>query len=361
MKTQKVLLALSGGVDSSIAALLLKKQGYEVIGAFMKNFSGIINKLTGECNWIQEKEMAQKIASILNIKFITLDFEKQYINQVVNPMFKSYSQGLTPNPDIACNTIIKFPLLWKEAQKIKADYIATGHYARIKKTKNNTYLLLKGKDKTKDQSYFLSELTQKDLSHTLFPIGNLTKTQVRAMAKKHKLPNWNKKGTRGICFIGKIPMKSFLERKIKQKKGPVLNPEGKIIGTHKGIMFYTIGERVGISKGIILEKESNIKHYIADKNKRSNSLIIAPENHPLLKKGKFIIKNLHIINKNYKIKAEIGVRIRHLGPIMKSKIKKHNKKYLCTLNKAIPGLAEGQYAVLYDKGIVVASGEISYN
>ena len=166
-KQKTVLLGLSGGVDSSVAALLLKKQGYNVIAVFMKNFSDIKNPLTKECNYLEDKKIAQKIAAILNIPILILNFEKEYKKYVIEPMFDAYKNGLTPNPDIVCNKIIKFPLLWKKAETIKADYIATGHYARIKE-KSEGYQLLSGKDKTKDQSYFLSELSQSDLSHTHF-------------------------------------------------------------------------------------------------------------------------------------------------------------------------------------------------
>ena len=238
-KQKSVLLGLSGGVDSSVAAFLLKKEGYKVIGAFLKCFSDTKDPITGECNWIAEKRMAQKIAAHLEIPFITLDLEKQYKKEVILPMFKSYSNGLTPNPDVACNTIIKFPWLLKEAQKKGLDFIATGHYVRVKKTKQG-YDLLQGKDNNKDQSYFLYELNQSILQHCLFPIGNLKKEEVREIARKQEFPNWNKHGTSGICFVGKVNIKSFLEKKIKNKPGPILDQNGKVIGKHPGVFYYTI-------------------------------------------------------------------------------------------------------------------------
>ena len=235
-KQKSVLLGLSGGVDSSVAAFLLKKEGYKVIGAFLKCFSDTKDPITGECNWIAEKRMAQKIAAHLEIPFITLDLEKQYKKEVILPMFKSYSNGLTPNPDVACNTIIKFPWLLKEAQKKGLDFIATGHYVRVKKTKQG-YDLLQGKDNNKDQSYFLYELNQSILQHCLFPIGNLKKEEVREIARKQEFPNWNKHGTSGICFVGKVNIKSFLEKKIKNKPGPILDQNGKVIGV---LQFYNL-------------------------------------------------------------------------------------------------------------------------
>ena len=361
-KNKTVLLALSGGVDSSVAALILKKQGYRVICVFMKNFSDIKNKLTNECNWVEEYKMAQKIAAILELPLIKLDFEHEYKTQVINPMFQAYKRGITPNPDVTCNTIIKFPLLWKHALNIKAGYIATGHYARIKKTKRG-YELLQARDKKKDQSYFLSELSQKDLSHTLFPIGNLTKTQVREIAKKHKLPNHNKSSTKGVCFIGNIPLKSFLAQRLKQKVGRVLNEKGIAIGTHKGAHYYTIGERARPTSGIEIQKQalSQKRFYIAKKDMRANTLIVVPENHPLLNQSIFHIKSLHWINpkdKPLKNRLKAHVRIRHLGQLIPAELKIENSKWQFITSKGLEGVAPGQYAVFYGKDRVICSGEI---
>ncbi|KKS13083.1 MAG: tRNA-specific 2-thiouridylase MnmA, partial [Candidatus Daviesbacteria bacterium GW2011_GWB1_41_5] len=289
-----ILLALSGGVDSSVAALLLKKQGYNVIAVFMKNFSDTKNPLTMECNYVEEKKMAQKMAAILNIPLIIMDLEKEYKRDIIKLMYNSYSKGLTPNPDILCNKIIKFPFLWKKAKSLKADFIATGHYARIKKTKLS-YELLEGKDKTKDQSYFLSQLTQDDLSHTIFPLGELKKSEVRKIAKENKFPNHSKKSTSGICFIGKVNMKSFLEKKIKNKKGAILDENNNLIGRHPGIMYYTIGQRIGNRIGMEITNKINKKLYVAEK-KKPNTIIAVPKDSPLLKKQIIKIKKLHLIN-----------------------------------------------------------------
>src|SRR4030042_3873049 len=282
IKGKKVLVAMSGGVDSSIAALLLKKQGYEVMGAFMKNWSYTKNKITGDCAWRDERLMATRIAAKLDIPLVTLDFEKEYKSQVVDEMFKLYSKGITPNPDIDCNQKIKFPLLWKAAKKLKADYVATGHYVRIKKTKNKIELY-RGKDESKDQSYFLYRLSKEDLKHTLFPIGDYTKVQIREIAKRNHFPNYNKKGTVGICFIGKINLKDFLKKRIPQKKGKILSPEGKQMGEHDGIFYYTIGQRIGPSFGINIDKSKfddkrNISRwYVAKKDAKTNTIIAAPQ------------------------------------------------------------------------------------
>lgn len=358
MKQKTVLVGMSGGVDSSVAALLLKKQGYQVLGAFMKNFSDTKNPLTNECSWIEERKSAKKIASILNIPFYTFDFEKEYKKFVINPMFKSYAKGLTPNPDMLCNKIIKFPLLWKAAKKLKADYIATGHYAIIKKTKSG-FQLLQGKDKSKDQSYFLAELSQHDLEHTLFPLGNLIKSKVREIAKKNKFPNHDKKGTSGICFVGKVNMKSFLKKKIKEKSGRVLDPEGNLVGSHPGIMYFTIGQRIGERLGIKITKHLEGKWYITEKTK-NNTLVIAPEGHKLLKKQIVKIKNLHLINPKEKIPRNLKARIRHLGKLNKGTLIKEQNNYYFKFNKPIEAIAEGQYIVLYKAQQVIGSGEIRY-
>lgn len=356
---QKVLLGLSGGVDSAVAALLLQKQGYIVVGAFMRCFSEERNKITGECSYLEDKKEAQKIATLLNIKFVELNYEKEYASVVIKPMFDSYAKGITPNPDSACNTLIKFPYLWKEAKKEGCDLIATGHYIKKVKSEDKFYLKIP-KDKSKDQSYFLYGLSQEDLKHTLFPIGNYTKTQVRSIAKQSNLPNWSKHGTRGLCFVGNINMKDFLKQKIRNKPGAIRSPEGQIVGSHDGMMFYTIGERIGENKEITISNEyrnkTKSKLYIASKNLKGNELIVAQEFHPALLKKDFFIKNIHWISGKPKTN-KVLVRIRHLGNLNKAIIK-GNK---ITLNKPIEGLAEGQSAVIYaENKIMLGGGEIQY-
>lgn len=357
-----VLLGLSGGVDSSVAALLLKKQGFKVIGAFLKMYSDTKNPLTGECSYLDDLKMAKKIALILGIPLIELDYEKEYKNQVLDPMFSAYKKGLTPNPDIACNKIIKFPFLWKEAQKIGAKFVATGHYARIKKYKRAYYILV-GKDRKKDQSYFLSELSQKDLEHTLFPVGNLTKNGVREIARKNGFPNWNKHGTVGICFVGQIPMQKFLQRKIKPKKGKVIMPDGNLVGTHQGIAYYTIGQKIGPHNGVEIIKPVHLaqkRFYVAEK-RRPNILVSAPEGHSSLSKRELLIKNLHLISLKDKLPDNnLKARIRHLGHLHEGKLYKNNNKWHFLFSKPVQALAEGQYIVLYSEDKVVGSGEIRF-
>jgi tRNA-uridine 2-sulfurtransferase len=369
-KKTKVLLAMSGGVDSSVAAILLKRQGYEVIGAFMKNWSDTKDPVTGICAWRTERKMAIKVASQLDIPLITLDFEKEYRREVIDKMFEKYKKGITPNPDIDCNQKIKFPLLLREAKKLGINIIATGHYARVRKNKENIYELLRGIDESKDQSYFLYKINQNELSHCLFPIGNYTKEKIREIAQKNNLPNYNKKGTVGICFVGKINLKKFLQKKIKPKKGKILDPNNKVIGEHDGIYYYTIGQRLGPRYGFELDrgdKNKPSKWYVAQKNVKKNIIVAAPENHPLNFRNNIIIKDIHFIsntNKEYERNYhKILSRIRHVGELLPS-ILMYNKKlnqFKIVLNKAITGISEGQAIVLYEKDKVLGGGEIRFD
>lgn len=356
-KNKSALLGLSGGVDSSISAYLLKKKGYKVTGAFLKLYSNTKNKRTGECTWREERRMAQRIAALLDIPLITLDFEKEYKQNIINPMFNSYKQGLTPNPDLACNSILKFPLLKRAAKKLHIKYISTGHYAKIKKT-NSGCQLLAGADKNKDQSYFLASLSQKDLKNTLFPLGSLTKQEVRTLARKLNFPNWDKHGTTGICFVNQSSMQKFLRQKIKTKKGVVKSPEGNILGSHLGISFYTIGQKALPSTGILINKPKNLatKRFYVAKKIKPNTLIAAPENHPSLKRKEVIIKKLHLINPKEKIPRNLKARIRHLGKLHSGKLVKNT----FTFKHPQEALAEGQYLVLYRGNQVIGCGEMRF-
>ena len=358
------MVGLSGGVDSAVAALLLKQDGYEVTGAFMINFSNTKNTFE-ECNYLVDKKEAQKIAAILDIPLLILNFEKQYRKHVIDPMFKSYARGLTPNPDSLCNKIIKFPLLWKEARKRNINYIATGHYIKKVEKNNQFYLKIPG-DKTKDQSYFLYNLTQSDLKHTLFPISNLTKQEVRAIAHKNNFPNYNKPSTNGICFIGKVDMKKFLKKKIKPKTGKAIDPKGNIIGEHDGIMYYTIGERIGERYGIKINKsyrnKTKKKLYVINKHAHSNVLTIAPENHPSSFRKKFKIIKINWITEKPYLPLNVKIRIRHLGKLHNATIKLEKDKLICVLKNPLPDIAPGQSCVIYKNrtNIILGGGEIRF-
>jgi tRNA-specific 2-thiouridylase len=406
---------MSGGVDSSVSALLLKKQGYEVIGAFMKNWSDTKNDL-GECTWKDDRKVAMKIASKIGIPLITLDFEKEYRKSVISPMFKSYSKGITPNPDVDCNNKVKFPLLWKAAKKLGASWIATGHYVRIKKivgkkgvnnkkssravsiNKNSfwwvggnkyNFQLLRAADESKDQSYFLYRLNERDLEHTLFPIGNLKKTEVRKIAEKNGFENFDRKSTVGICFVGKVNLKQFLQTRIPSKPGKILDPEGKVIGQHDGIYYYTIGQRIGSRFGIEINKGKGkeVKRwYVASKNLKKNIIVAAPEGHRLNFRKEVILEQPHWINedivneknKGINIKSrgssinnKLGVggwdssikvlsRIRQVGELLPSKLSYNKGKFRVTLNKPITGISEGQAVVLYQGKVCLGGGVISF-
>ncbi len=358
----KVLVAMSGGVDSSVAALLMKKKGYEVIGIFMKNWSDTKNEF-GECAWKDERKMAMKIAAILEIPLITLDSEKEYRKEVIDKMFEKYRKGITPNPDVDCNQKIKFPLLIKAAKKINADYVVTGHYSRIKKKRKN-FEMLRGKDETKDQSYFLYRLKQEELKHLLFPIGDYSKKKIREIAKKNKFPNYNKKGTVGICFVGKVNLKEFLKKRIKPKKGKILDPEGNLIGEHDGIYYYTIGQRLGPRYGFDVKRLSKDKQfikrwYVARKDVKKNIIVAAPEGHALNFRKKIFIKDQHWISEKPKTNSKLKARIRQVGELLPCKIE-FGEKTKVTLKESITGVSEGQAIVLYKGKKVLGGGVISF-
>jgi len=362
MKPKKIILAMSGGVDSSVAALLLKKQGYEVHGFFMNcNLFGK-SKLPSKIDWQTDEKILKKICKKLNIALHTFDCELGYTKKVIQPMINDYKKGLTPNPDTLCNKVGKFPKMLALAKELNADHIATGHYARVKKTKSG-FSLLRGKDKTKDQSYFLCKLNQKILSKTLFPLGNLTKSEVRKIAKKNKFQNWDKRGSRSICYLGKIDLKAFLRKHIPQHTGNLLSPENEVMGTHPGAAYFTIGETIKEKTGFVINKKFRKQHagqklYIA-KKLSNNEIQIAPKDHPLLKTKKVFLKSFKQINPKEKLpNKDLKSRIRHLGALYSGKLKKENRRYTFTFNKAQEGVAPGQHLALYKKETLVARGEI---
>src|SRR3989338_3268617 len=278
-----VFVGLSGGVDSAVSAALLKKEGYAVTGVFIKAW-------TPEgypCTWKEDRRSAMRVAAILDIPFITLDLEKEYKKEVVDYMVTEYKKGRTPNPDVMCNKEIKFGHFLKFALKNGADFVATGHYCQIfppikvrggrgsyEIGQGGEVILLEGKDKNKDQSYFLWTLTQKQLKHILFPIGHLQKEEVRKLAKQFGLPQATRKDSQGLCFLGQIDMKEFLSRYIKPKMGSVLNDKSKIIGNHNGALFFTIGERHGFT--ITQKSNQEVPLYVVEKNLKKNTVVVAP-------------------------------------------------------------------------------------
>ena len=262
---------MSGGVDSSVAAALLKKQGFFVVGAYMKNFSeeswaGVIE---AECPWKRDMADARAVCDKLGVEFRSFNFEKEYADKVIEYFFDEYAKGRTPNPDIMCNKEIKFGLFLEKALELRFDYIATGHYARISHLPSTPYRLLKGVDQKKDQSYFLCELNQEQLSKTLFPIGEYTKTQVRELARSFGLPNAEKKDSQGVCFIGHINLREFLKQRIPERIGEIVTTTGQVIGQHRGAAYYTIGQREGIGFG------GGTPYYVVRKDVIKNKLVVA--------------------------------------------------------------------------------------
>jgi len=303
MTGKKVCVAMSGGVDSSVSAAILKKKGYDVIGAFIVNWSDTKNT-KGECAWREERRDAMRVAAKLDIPLHTLYFEKEYRKWVVDYMFKEYRAGRTPNPDILCNKYIKFGLFLQAANKLKCDYVATGHYARIKKVKR-TYQLHKGIDRDKDQTYFLYTLDQEVLKKTLFPVGGLKKNEVRKYARTIKLPVSKKPESMGICFVGKVKLEDFLKQKIKPKKGDIVSVDGKKIGKHNGIFYYTVGQRHGF--GI----KGGGQYYIVEKDVKNNQLVVARgKNHPALYSNNIIVSNFTWVS-NIKLGLKCKAKIRH--------------------------------------------------
>ena len=270
---KRVFVGLSGGVDSAVSAALLQKDGYDVTGVFIK----VWQPDWIECNWKEERRDAMRVAAHLGIPFITLDCEKEYKQGVIDYMIAEYRAGRTPNPDVMCNKTVKFGAFYDWAIGHGADYVATGHYARIapspKSSGNAMYAMYSGIDRNKDQSYFIWTLKQAQLSHILFPVGGIEKSEVRKLAKKFKLPNALKKDSQGLCFIGKVDLKDFLSHYIEAEKGNVLNENGEVIGLHPGALFFTIGERHGFT----IEKKSpnDAPYFVIDKDVEQNTLTVS--------------------------------------------------------------------------------------
>lgn len=262
---KKIVVGVSGGVDSSVVAYLLKQQGYDVHGVFVKTWS----PEWLPCTWIDEKRDAMRVCAALDIPFHFLDAEQAYKDGVADYMIAQYRKGVTPNPDVLCNRVIKFGVLWEYAQSIGAEMLATGHYAQVVDGQ-----LKKGIDESKDQSYFLWMLTKEELPRVTFPIGHLRKSEVRALAEKAGLMTATKKDSQGICFLGDVDMREFLSHYIDQKKGPVVNQKGDSIGEHDGVWFYTLGERHGFR--ITEERTHRPAYYVVNKNIETNTLVVSP-------------------------------------------------------------------------------------
>lgn len=341
-KAKKVFVGISGGVDSSVVAYLLKKEGYDVHGIFVKTWS----PEWLPCTWVDEKRDAMRVCATLNIPFHFLDAEQEYKDGVADYMINEYKAGRTPNPDVLCNRVIKFGAMWDYAKNHGADYVATGHYARTD-GKN----LMKGLDSSKDQSYFLWMLTKEDLSHTMLPIGHLQKSEVREIAKKAKLFTSEKKDSQGICFLGDVDMGEFLSHYIEQKNGPVINTEGEVVGEHDGIWFYTLGERHGFR--IIKNSTDQKPYYIVEKNIEQNILVVSHEKKLQTNKPKQLV-TLREVSWLEKSQGQIEAQIRYHGELIPAKVIDEN-----TVELTHQGvIALGQSLVLYKRETLVGGGII---
>jgi len=350
----KVFVAMSGGVDSSVAALLLKNQGYDLVGCFIKGWyppaiasSGVAGgSVVDCCEWREDRHDAMRVCAKLDIPFITIDAEKEYKREVVDYMLKEYKAGRTPNPDVMCNRHIKFGVFLKKALAMGADYIATGHYIKI-----NNNRLFQAKDKNKDQSYFLWTLTQKQLKHCLFPIGGLLKPEVRALAKKFNLATAEKRESMGVCFLGEFDLIRFLQKHIKPKKGKIMTADGKIITEHEGVQFYTIGQRHGFSPG------GGVPYYIVAKDIKKNILIVSDK----AGESEFYKKEVEIEDINWisgkalDLNKTYQARIRYRQPLQSCKIVKSNKIIFSKPQRAI---TSGQSLVIYDGKKMLGGGII---
>lgn len=342
----RVFVGLSGGVDSSVAAALLKEQGYRVTGVYMKNWTQDIANT--RCPWKKDYESARAVASYLGIDLRIYDFEKAYKDKVVEHMVDTYKQGLTPNPDIMCNQEIKFKVFLDKCLEDGAEKVATGHYARIKYGK-----LKKALDEDKDQTYFLYRIAKDSLDKVLFPIGDYEKTEVRNLAKKFSLPTANRSDSQGLCFVGKVPIKDFLSQYIKPKTGDILNEDGQKIGEHDGAYFYTIGQRHGLGVG-------GGKPYFVYKTdvKKNIVYVTTDEESELLNINEFIITDCvwteqPLLNKDYMIKVRYRTKAKS-GKILS----KESGKYQIKLKEKERAVTSGQSAVFYDKNLVVGGGII---
>jgi len=393
MSMEKVVIGLSGGVDSSVAAYLLKKEGYEVIGVFMINWKESTGTLTSGCTWEDDVTFAEMIAKKLDIPFHVVDLSDFYRKRVVDYMFTEYEKGRTPNPDVLCNREIKFDLFMEKAMELGAAYVATGHYCRreiVNIEGKRYYRLLAGTDPNKDQSYFLCQLNQDQLSKALFPVGHLLKPEVREIARQQGLITAERKDSQGICFVGKVDLPVFLQQKLAARKGNVIEidtsfmmkkalpflPEnlaklctpfpykpwnGKVIGEHNGAHFYTIGQRKGLNIGGY-EKPLFV---LATDVIRNIIYVGEGQNHPgLFRRGLFIpTEDIHWVRPDFAMsdgqEREFMVRIRYRQPLEKGVIIMKPEGAYILFNEGQRGITSGQFAAWYLDDELIGSGVIS--
>ncbi|MAY22971.1 MAG: tRNA 2-thiouridine(34) synthase MnmA [Flavobacteriaceae bacterium] len=394
---KRVVVGLSGGVDSSVAAYLLKKQGYEVIGLFMKNWHDDSVTISNECPWLEDSNDAMLVAQKLGIPFQTVDLSEEYKERIVDYMFHEYKMGRTPNPDVLCNREIKFDVFLKIALSLGADFVATGHYCRkgeIEKDGAKIYQLLSGRDPNKDQSYFLCQLSQEQLSKTLFPIGELLKPEVRKIAAEQDLITAEKRDSQGLCFIGKVRLPEFLQQQLKPKEGVIIEvpeafegfkketqefsseadalehlsekiqyqPEdGKVVGTHQGAHYFTKGQRKGLAVGGTKEPL-----FVIDTDVQNNIIYTGQgKEHPGLYRRGLFVKNeeTHWIRKDLALEIdetlEVKARIRYRQPLEKAKLYQTVSGLYVIFEKPQSAITEGQFVAWYHEDELLGSGVIS--
>ena len=394
---KRVVVGLSGGVDSSVAAYLLQQQGYEVIGLFMKNWHDDSVTISNECPWLEDSNDALLVAEKLGIPFQTVDLSEQYKEKIVDYMFNEYEKGRTPNPDVLCNREIKFDVFMKIALSLGADFVATGHYCRkgeIEVDGKKVFQLLAGADTNKDQSYFLCQLSQEQLSKSLFPIGELTKPEVREIATQMELVTAEKKDSQGLCFIGEVRLPEFIQQKLQQKEGLIVqidksdlvynkeelkfdsieeelaaearkipyNPEmGKVVGKHQGAHYFTTGQRKGLNVGGTKEPL-----FIIATNVETNTIYTGLGNeHPgLFKKALFIDQSeIHWIREDLTLaigaSTTVMARIRYRQPLQKAILHQFENGMYVQFEDAQSAITEGQFVAWYLEDELVGSGVIS--
>ena len=346
---KKVFVGLSGGVDSSVVAALLVREGYGVVGVFMQNWS---QDFGGCCNLEKDVSDARAVAKKLGIPFYVWNFEKEYQEKVLDYFFAEYKAGRTPNPDVMCNREIKFKLFLDRALKLGADMIATGHYAKIE-FDGEHYHLLKGVDPGKDQSYFLCRLTERELAKALFPLGGYKKEEVRKLAHEFNLPTADKKDSQGLCFVGKIDIREFLKTEIKSTPGKIINPEGKVLGEHEGLSFYTLGQRKDIGN------LAGGPFYVVDKKLETGELVVSADpNDSLLWREACLINDLSWVGESADLPGKYDVVIRYHHEPTVASLEKTDEGIKIVFEKSERAITPGQLAVIFKGDELLGAGVI---
>jgi tRNA-specific 2-thiouridylase len=355
-RKERVVVGMSGGVDSAVAALLLKRQGYDVLGVFMKNWDE--EDENGICTADEDYTYVRQVCDTIDIPYYSVNFVKEYEQRVFSYFLDEYKKGRTPNPDVMCNKEIKFAAFLDFAMKLEAKYLATGHYARLGKT-GDSFNLLRGKDNNKDQSYFLYTLGQKQLSKVMFPVGEIDKSEVRRIAREAKLPNADRKDSTGICFIGERDFKKFLLSYIPAQPGDMVDVmSGRVVGRHDGLMFHTLGQRKGL--GIGGQKTgSDLPWFAVGKDLKNNVLLVAQGEHPMLYSKSCEVTDLSWVAGNPPAEEfNCTVKTRYRQADINCSIKLTDRGAKITFDKEVRAVTPGQHAVFYNSEICLGGGII---